>query len=358
MQCVVGKSGPAEKEDSVLQRREGPECAVFLVLRALEVPVQEDFHYYAVMVLAHVAGFPPEQAKIIAYSSQFVDDSTDSGQVNVGEYLYDTVRTAHLGLQVFTWNVHKKIYFPFHFVPSLQWTGEHSPYATVADCALARLAVERAVATRGEERLHQLGVALHAYADTWSHEGFSGRRHVENDVRALRRYVDGQWRRCRRALDVLLDLFRARVGHLQAYAYPDIPHERWRYVNYLGRTRERDNRLSFLQAARQVFGWLCRARGLRSEEPLWRGISKRVAELLAAVPDQRHEGLEARCALWREAFPDAFALPNATYGRHEWREQALSLARQADLEGFLHTDWVRFQRAALRQRFLILDRMM
>ncbi|MDZ7272027.1 MAG: hypothetical protein ONB17_10460 [candidate division KSB1 bacterium] len=321
--------------------------------------MQKDFHYYAVMVLAHLAGFPPREAKVIAYSSQFVDDSTDSGQVEVGQYRYDTVRTAHLGLQVFTWNVHKKIYFPFHFIPSLEWGGEYSPYATVADCALARVVVEKAVAARGEERLHQLGVALHAYADTWAHEGFSGRRHLENDVRALRRFVHGQWRRCRRYWDVILDLFRARVGHLQAYAYPDLPYERWRYVDYRGRTHERDNPARFLQAARKVFGWLCMARGTRKEQARWESAEKRIAEVLA-TPGDGHNDMEARCTAWRESFPEAFAgeRPFAFYDRHEWRDQALALARAGELEGFLHTDWVRFQRAALRQRFLVLERMM
>lgn len=319
--------------------------------------MQKDFHYYAVMVLAHVAGFPPAEAKVIAYSSQFVDDSTDSGQVRVGEYYFDTVRTAHLGLQFFTWNVHKKIYFPFHFVPALRWDGQYSPYATAADCPLCRLPVERALAERGELRLYQLGVALHAYADSWAHEGFSGRRHQENDVRALRRYVDGQWRRCRRAWDVVLDLFRARVGHLQAYAYPDLPFEHWRYVDYRGRTFERDNPVRFHQAAHAVFEWLCAARGTRKVGGKWASVEK---QLLRLFTEAAHESLAERCAAWVETFPEALTADGAGphYDHREWREEALRIARTGELEGFLHTHWVRFQRAALRQRFFVLDRMM
>ncbi len=318
--------------------------------------MQTDFHYYTIMALAHLAGFPPAQAKVIAYSSQFVDDSTDSGQVEVGQYRYDTVRTAHLGLHLFSWNVHKKIYFPFHFVPALEWDGEYSPYATRADCALARLAVQRALAEKGELRFYQLGVALHAYADSWAHEGFSGRRHKENDVRSLRRFVDGRWHPCRRAWDVVLDLFRARVGHLQAYAYPDLPHERWRYVDYQGRAHERENAARFTQAAHAVFGWLCAAQGLRRAERRWHNVESKIKELFAGA----HADLEGRCALWQEAFPEAFAGEgkSAHYDRHEWRSAAMEVARTGDLEAFLHTDWVRFQRAALRQRFLVLERMM
>lgn len=321
--------------------------------------MQKDFHYCAVMVLAHLAGFPPAQAKVIAYSSQFVDDSTDSGQVEVGQYRYDTVRTAHLGLHIFSWNVHKKIYFPFHFVPALTWDGEYSPYATRADCALARLAVQRALAEKGGLRLYQLGVALHAYADSWAHEGFSGRRHKENDVSSLRRFVNGRWQPCRRTWDVVLDLFRARVGHLQAYSYPDLPHERWRYVDYKGRTRERENALHFTQAAHAVFRWLSTARGLRSAEGIWVNVEKTIKELLAGKPTDAHTD-QARCALWQEAFPEAFAGEGkaAHYDPQEWRSAAMEVARTGDLEAFLHTDWVRFQRAALRQRFLILERMM
>jgi len=324
------------------------------------VQMQKDFHYYTVMVLAHIAGFLPAQARTIAYSSQFVDDSTDSGQIEVGQYRYDTVRTAHLGLHVFSWNVHKKIYFPFHFVPSLRWDGEFSPYATRADCPLARLLVERALAERGELRPYQLGVALHAYADSWAHEGFSGRRHKENDVKVLRRFVNGKWRRCRKTWDVVLDLFRARVGHLQAYAYPDLPYERWRYVDYRGRTHERDNVERFSQAARAVLEWLCAARGARKAKARWQAVEKKVKDLFAVLPETGGNSLEARCALWREAFPEAFAAESgsAEYEHDEWRTSALAVARTGDLEAFLRTDWVRFQRAALRQRFWVLERMM
>ncbi|MCR4437849.1 MAG: hypothetical protein QHJ34_02240 [bacterium] len=322
--------------------------------------MQKDFHYYAVMVLAHLAGFSPAEARVIAYSSQFVDDSSDSGQVKVGDYYFDTVRTAHLGLQFFTWNVHKKIYFPFHFVPSLRWDGQYSPYATTADCTLSRLPVERALAERGELRLYQLGVALHAYADTWAHEGFSGRRHLENDVRALRRFVDGEWRRCRRAWDVVLDLFRARVGHLQAYAYPDLPYERWRYVDFRGRTFERDNPARFCHAARAVFDWLCAARGTRRVSGKWASLEKQLRALFALVPAGGRHTLAERCAAWVETFPEAFA-DNALgphYDPHQWRYEALRIAGSGDLQSFLRTDLVRFQRAALRQRFLVLERMM
>ena len=58
--------------------------------------MQADFHYYCIFVLANLAKFTPKQARIIAYCSQFVDDSMDSGQIEIGNFKYDIVRTGHL----------------------------------------------------------------------------------------------------------------------------------------------------------------------------------------------------------------------------------------------------------------------
>jgi len=38
--------------------------------------MQEDMHYYGTLAIASAAGLPEKDAEIVAYSSQFVDDST------------------------------------------------------------------------------------------------------------------------------------------------------------------------------------------------------------------------------------------------------------------------------------------
>lgn len=67
--------------------------------------MQKDFHYYGIYALARCAGFNRDDAHVIAYSSQYVDDSTESEPINVGDFVFDTVRTAHLGLKSYGWDV-------------------------------------------------------------------------------------------------------------------------------------------------------------------------------------------------------------------------------------------------------------
>ena len=58
--------------------------------------MQKDMHYYGTYAIARVAGLKPKDAQVIAYSAQFVDDSTmtDSQMHEDGGLLYG-VATAH-----------------------------------------------------------------------------------------------------------------------------------------------------------------------------------------------------------------------------------------------------------------------
>ena len=61
--------------------------------------MQQDFHYYAIGILARAAGFNPADALVIATASQYVDDATESEripiQVNGATLQFDPVLTAY-----------------------------------------------------------------------------------------------------------------------------------------------------------------------------------------------------------------------------------------------------------------------
>ena len=95
--------------------------------------MQEDFHYYVVFQLAKLAGFNSDDSGTIAYASQYVDDSTESDPIEpFPDQHFDTVRTAHYNLGAFDWDVQKKIYMPFHFLPTtIRWLSpENFSYCT------------------------------------------------------------------------------------------------------------------------------------------------------------------------------------------------------------------------------------
>ena len=71
--------------------------------------MNKSFHYHCIRVLAEKAGFSEEHAQTIAYASQYTDDATEHGKMNIrnipGNYDYprwdeskgtfDPICTAH-----------------------------------------------------------------------------------------------------------------------------------------------------------------------------------------------------------------------------------------------------------------------
>lgn len=45
--------------------------------------MQKDFHYCMIRVLSEKAGIKPEEAQIIAYASQYVDDAVEHQEVMI-----------------------------------------------------------------------------------------------------------------------------------------------------------------------------------------------------------------------------------------------------------------------------------
>jgi hypothetical protein len=78
--------------------------------------MEKDFHYYCIGTLARASGFAPEDALTIAYASQYVDDSTESEPMRIGEMIFDPVRTSYEGLRSYDWSVQKRVLIPFHFI--------------------------------------------------------------------------------------------------------------------------------------------------------------------------------------------------------------------------------------------------
>ena len=84
------------------------------------------------------------------------------------------------------------------------------------------------------------GMALHVYADTFAHQGFSGIFSKENDIDSLKsKDVNLIKMLIYKALKKL-NTYYPTYGHMQALALPDDPTARWEYLfdktpDYLGR---------------------------------------------------------------------------------------------------------------------------
>ena len=376
--------------------------------------MQKDFHYYCTGVLARAAGFSPADALTIAYASQYVDSAIESEPIAVGDngLRFDPVCTTYWGLHSLEWSMHKRVYIPFHFVPPEPFAGSPTrfDFVTRPDSPFAHLLLQEAASTpdsgelycRGAShpRLCAIGIALHTFADTWSHQGFSGRRATsadgikENDAEKLAICQDGVWKE---AGFNLLDLFMPELGHAEAGFLPDLACCTWKCERNKQPQPLRDNLAAFMQAAETIYLWLRDQAGSEQAAPIpWEQVKPRIEKLLAEPsPDAalwnraaQNKDLERRCALWEAAFardPDFFYDPAQGtfepyhFDKTAWRKEAFSIpdagseVKGPDLEWeelsrsqfkelhyqigphFWESRWVSFHRAALKQRHLVLE---
>jgi len=326
--------------------------------------MQIDFHYYCIYVLAFHAGFEKEEAKVIAYCSQYVDDATESKPIILEPFIFDPIRTAYYSLKAYNWDVQKKIYIPFHFLPPNPLRNvDHFTYVTQPNSHFAKILLKEAAKKKTENWLHRLGIALHTYADTWAHQGFSGRQNKENKVEDINLYEREKWKHLLWE-NIFLDAFPT-IGHCEANRYPDMPFLTWKYKNYKNEWIERDNTQTFLIAAKSIFDYLCKVTGKR--RTTWQQLEETVKELFLYDVD-----VNKRCNAWTERFPKIFETQNDIYDKVAWRKEALETESEKKYqwddvksgkletlkfkvkEDFFNSNWVNFQRAAILQRSFVL----
>ncbi|MBI4775636.1 MAG: hypothetical protein HY788_15955 [Deltaproteobacteria bacterium] len=144
-----------------------------------------EFHYYISFMLAQRAGFNDADAEIMAYSNQYVDDNTRHYYVNYkdgGHYISEVSQTMDISKPS---QKRQTIYPLFHFIPAFPDEVPEErvmePYAhsfnTAPNSRNAQKLLRLAMAS---ENPYLMGVATHAYADTWSHQSFVGLKHPFN----------------------------------------------------------------------------------------------------------------------------------------------------------------------------------
>ena len=119
--------------------------------------MQPDFHFYAIYVLCRCNGMSPENSNRVAYASQHTDDAKYEHALEFenGDR-FQQAQSAHIVCR--------------------------------ENMEIAQRMVRAAAGLRDEPYvLHRLGIALHIYADTWSHRDFSGMQIEFNEVDACRK---------------------------------------------------------------------------------------------------------------------------------------------------------------------------
>ena len=197
-----------------------------------------EFHYYITGIIAGRAGFSENDAKIIAYASQFVDDndvilSVEDRKNNevYSNYISQTMdilkpKTALM-----------RIYPIFHFVPgnpaaesARRGDGKMHILNTTPDNDVANELLSSALKASPDIRPYRIGIASHAYADTWAHQNFAGFNDSFNG-------------------SILNPI--PNVGHAEEKHHPDWVSHRWEDDRLV--ESDVDNNLRFISAAKRLF---------------------------------------------------------------------------------------------------------
>ena len=226
-----------------------------------------DYHFDTIYVLSRWADFGPESAKLIATSSQLVDDNFDSTPFSDAE----EKKNLEQGIKVryscqnivgnVTGNGNAEIWVPFHFLPGLEGENDADKLICKKDSELAHLLRDRLLTTSldDENFAFRLGIGLHVYADTWAHQEFAGINNTLNKVqdlifsssgslvkKMLSDLSDSSVLSISKTLDKVLPL-----GHAAAVHCPDMPYLWWRSGERF--LEGRKNWDEFMEASEEIF---------------------------------------------------------------------------------------------------------
>jgi hypothetical protein len=332
--------------------------------------MQQDFHFAAVYVLCRCAGFGPREAQTVASASQYTDDCTFAGpvrQANGKEYR--PVLTYTPGALALDRKAQERILRSFHFA------GGADGIVLPGNPAVVRTAAKTAAltGTSASYGLHALGIALHALADSFAHQGFSAFIDPLNIVRELE-LIPKNEKLLQDIQGFFLQKWAARLlplGHAEAGYCPDVPFLKWTYrlpgasawaaaQNAGIRIRKgmviRDNAAIAAAAAASLAGTLAHVPGLNA--PRHAGD---LAEFFSPTLFRRMNSLKGRSGQWMDLFfKDAFfdfrtSSDRAcfSYDGKEWLGKAYGYAAlprgpavMTLRNGYTRTDWWRFQQAA------------
>lgn len=272
--------------------------------------MQKDFHYDIIFALAKEAGYKPDDANIIAYASQYVDDNTDREYIVSdphGEFfvsfpdhlgssgdLYFPIISQAADITAFKIGTQRYVFAPFHFLPgdnNVEIRGRKNPLCTTRGCRNATKLLNAAVKSKD---LYGIGVALHVYSDTWAHERFSA--------------FHEDWNRVFNA--GIARGLPPNIGHAEVYHKPDEISETW--VDERFSKNKIDNRERALLAAEQIFGFLKKGRAD------WKDLQVTFEKIMDA------DNFSARTRLIRNIYPQI-----GEYDQNRWINEALEFKRDA-----------------------------
>ncbi|OGG93404.1 MAG: hypothetical protein A2508_00170 [Candidatus Lambdaproteobacteria bacterium RIFOXYD12_FULL_49_8] len=325
-----------------------------------------EFHYYLTGIIAYRAGFSAESAHTIAYASQFVDDNNESLNLSYKNQPYRNFISQ-------TMNILKpkeslmRIYPIFHFLPGEiadQGACRIDGMANLLNCtpnsSNANRLMEHVFGQKAikDNKLHQIGVASHTYADTWAHQNFVGWHNPLNGIGKL---------------------LTPNIGHADARHHPDWVGHIWQDERLAQKTV--NNNIRFIEASEHLYNHYLSFLGQGGKEysdhsPLpWTQLKAELLQLMGetwegdelSFYDQRVEGY-LKHPLWKILSPSG----EHRFNELAWQEAAIKHIPHFppkifgwDLfpdeyhiineEQFEKSDWYKFKEAVREQEEFVIN---
>ena len=213
--------------------------------------MKTDAHYYAILAFCRACGFKKDNARTIAYASEYVDhadinlvffeDAAITIEHDIVEkqpaFINMSTCQSYFNIETFSYEAMINNTCAFHFVPGC----EGKSFMRKLQCKEASPVILQLLnEALSDDNLIKLGIILHAYADSFSHQGFSGMlskvNHIRNCTAMTKVYV-GFAERILKVLkrltgnnyDNYFDHIVPAYGHSQALDFPDLPYLKWSY---------------------------------------------------------------------------------------------------------------------------------
>jgi hypothetical protein len=272
--------------------------------------MDREFHYFATGLIAKRAGFRERDAETIARSSQFVDENNVALRVrdpDNPERVYENAISQTVDI-LRPQSELMRIYPLFHFLPgdptaesARRSDGKMHLLNTTPDSDFANELLDQACQAPTDTRLYRIGIASHAFTDTWAHQNFVGWYDSFNSMG--------------------FDLLRPEIGHAEAGHRTDWIGHTWRDHRLL--EPEVDNTERFIHAARALFFKYCAHRrrlGRKDNSHGWSHLERELRHIFG----EKYGGDELR---YRQERLDRFRqkLAPDIFTERNWLEDAVDI---------------------------------
>ncbi len=287
--------------------------------------MQIDIHFYGTYAIARLAGFEKSDAETIATSAQFVDDATEkNSKKNKQEEMLFGICTAHHGkgavaTSTFNPENHRLVWVPFHFYPA--GTGEtlHEKLLCLKDSKIVNQMFGNHIEMHEKGfYLHLLGIAAHAYIDTFAHYGFSGICSELNEIESgsidlkvtnpeIHKYIEEKskkfWETFKgEIVGAIAEKASGGLGHGAVATFPDRPFLSWSFQYSKPRhgqgieSGERNNKETYLEGLTKLYDhFVCAAKKKYASPPIKPFPQDAIKNVLAIEAKK-----EGRINKWKE----------------------------------------------------------